>query len=172
MFALVGVVSGVRHRRWNVLAYLAAVGLGVSLVNNALKWSIDRERPDIARLTGYGGSSFPSGHTAAAAACWAALALVAFRFRPAQIRWVGAIGALVITVGVAASRVLLGVHWLTDVIAGSLVGWAWFTSVTLAFGGRLLRLGEPAERIARRTATDPDDPPSTPPLESAVEHTS
>ncbi len=55
---------------------------------------------------------------------------------------------MVITVAVAASRVLLGVHWLTDVIAGATVGWAWFFVITLVFGGRILRFGEPAERIA------------------------
>jgi membrane-associated phospholipid phosphatase len=59
----------------------------------------------------------------------------------------------VITLLVAASRVLLGVHWLTDVIAGALTGWTWFVLVTLIFGGRILRFGEPAERVADGTST-------------------
>ena len=59
-----------------------------------------------------------------------------------------------IAAAVAASRVLLGVHWLTDVIAGVVVGWTWFLLSTIAFGGRSLRLGEPAERIAAE-APDP-----------------
>ena len=49
---------------------------------------------------------------------------------------------------VAASRALLGVHWLTDVVAGLAVGWTWFFLVAVIFGGRLQRFGEPAERVA------------------------
>jgi undecaprenyl-diphosphatase len=54
----------------------------------------------------------------------------------------------VITFAVAASRALLGVHWLTDVVAGVAVGWGWFLLVALVFGGRIQRLGEPVERAA------------------------
>jgi undecaprenyl-diphosphatase len=49
---------------------------------------------------------------------------------------------------VAASRALLGVHWLTDVVAGLAVGWTWFFVVAVIFGGRLQRFGEPTERLA------------------------
>ena len=61
---------------------------------------------------------------------------------------------------VASTRVLLGVHWLTDVMAGICLGWAWFALCSIAFGGRLLRFGAPAntavdtaERIAEPVST-------------------
>ncbi len=148
IMASIGVYVGVRSKDWGPMLYLATVGLGISLLNNGLKLLIDRERPDIAQLTGHAGSSFPSGHSAAAAACWAAIALVLARRAGPLTRSLVSFAALVIAVGVAASRVLLGVHWVTDAVAGVLVGWTWFFVVTVVFGGRLLRLGEPVERLA------------------------
>jgi membrane-associated phospholipid phosphatase len=54
-----------------------------------------------------------------------------------------------IAVAVAASRVLLDVHWLSDVIAGLALGWGWFAVCAIAFGGRILRFGVAAETAAR-----------------------
>src|SRR5262245_38835025 len=130
VMAVIGIVLAWRHRRITVLGYFAAVGIGVSLLNNGLKHLVHRERPAVLQLTSYGGYSFPSGHTAAAAACWAAIALVLARKWGRAGRRGAAVGALVITLAVAASRVLLGVHWLTDVIAGAITGWTWFVLVT------------------------------------------
>ena len=47
-----------------------------------------------------------------------------------------AAGAVLIAVAVAASRALLGVHWLTDIIGGLALGWGWFALVVLAFRTR------------------------------------
>lgn len=148
VMALIGAYHGVRRKTWGPALYLAIVGLGVTSINNGLKLIIDRDRPDIAQLAGHAGSSFPSGHSAAAAACWAAIALVVARRSSRRGRLIAGTLAAVTAAAVAASRVLLGVHWLTDVVAGVVVGWTWFLLSTIAFGGRSLRLGEPAERIA------------------------
>jgi undecaprenyl-diphosphatase len=148
LMVVIGALEAWRFRRIAVLGYFAAIGLGVSLLNNGLKHLVQRERPAVLNLTSFGGYSFPSGHTAAAAACWAAIALVVARRWKRRGRFFAALVALGITLAVAASRVLLGVHWLTDVIAGAITGWTWFLLVTVLFGGRILRFGEPAERIA------------------------
>jgi membrane-associated phospholipid phosphatase len=50
------------------------------------------------------------------------------------------------------SRVLLDVHWLSDVIAGLSLGWAWFAFCVIAFGGRLLRFAAPLQRDTRVAA--------------------
>ena len=147
VMALLGVYHGVRRRDWGPAAYLAVVGIGVSALNNGLKLLIDRDRPDIAQLSGYSSSSFPSGHTAAAAACWAAIALVAARDRSRTTRTMWSFAAIAIAVIVAATRAFLGVHWVSDVIAGIFVGWTWFFVTTMVFGGRILRFAEPVDRI-------------------------
>ena len=56
-----------------------------------------------------------------------------------------------LAVAVAASRVLLDVHWLSDVVAGLALGWAWFAVCAVAVGGRLLRFGAPAEPVVQPT---------------------
>jgi undecaprenyl-diphosphatase len=53
--------------------------------------------------------------------------------------------AVAIAVAVACSRVLLGVHWFSDAIAGLLLGWTWFGLVAVAYGGRVLKFGAPAK---------------------------
>jgi undecaprenyl-diphosphatase len=167
VMAVVGLVVAFRHRRhdhprWAVLGFLLTAGVGIVIVNNVLKWLVDRDRPAVEHLSSAGGSSFPSGHSAAAAACWAAIALVAARRLPAGRRRWAAAGAVAIAVAVASSRVLLGVHWLTDVIAGVIVGWTWFFVVALVFGGRLQRFGHPAVEVAQQASSTAGTPTGTP----------
>lgn len=155
----VGTFVAWRRRRPAVYGYLALVGAGVVVLNNGLKLLVDRPRPDVFQATHFSGSSFPSGHSASAAACWAAIMLVLAVGWRRPARRAAAVLAVLIAGVVAATRVVLGVHWLSDVVAGLAVGWTWFFVVTLLFGGRLLRFGEPAERIAR--APQPPDRPET-----------
>jgi undecaprenyl-diphosphatase len=147
-----GVLEWVERRRLAVLAFLVMVVAGQNLIANLVKVLVDRERPPVPHLAASSGFSFPSGHTAAAAATWAAVALVLGRGRPLPVKaWLGA-GAALLTVAVAASRVLLGVHWLTDVIGGAALGFGWFVVCSVAFGGALLQFGAPAERVEAEEA--------------------
>src|SRR5215211_3090521 len=147
-----GVLEWVERRRLAVLAFLVTVVVGQNLIANAVKELVDRARPPVPHLAPSSGFSFPSGHTAAAAATWAAVALVLGRGRPPRVQaWLAA-GAALITVAVAASRVLLGVHWLTDVIGGAALGFGWFVVCSVAFGGALLHFGAPAERVEAEEA--------------------
>jgi membrane-associated phospholipid phosphatase len=159
----VGIVDYIRHRRRDVLLFLLVVGVGQVLLTNGLKELVGRERPPVPHLSSAGGPSFPSGHSASAAACWAAVALVLSRHWSHRARGLAAGAAASVAAAVAASRALLGVHWLTDIVAGVALGWGWFTLVAIAFGGRLQRLGEPAERATARAHTDAvrRDAPST-----------
>jgi membrane-associated phospholipid phosphatase len=133
---------------WRTALFLLVVIGGDKLLTTTVKELVDRVRPDLNPIAETLGPSFPSGHSSTAAALWAAVALVASR-------WLGrgAVPALAglavgVAVAVAASRVLLDVHWLTDVIGGLALGWAWFALCAVAFGGRVLRFGATARAAA------------------------
>ena len=173
--AALGVLEWVERRRLAVLAFLLMVVVGQNLIANTVKELVDRERPPVPHLAPSSGFSFPSGHTAAAAATWAAVALVLGRGRPLPVKAMLATGAALVTVAVAASRVLLGVHWLTDVIGGAALGFGWFVVCSVAFGGALLHFGAPAERVeaeeARLSGVRTQQPPprGAPPMPEHAE---
>ena len=163
-----GLLEWLRRRRLAVLAFLLMVVAGQNLIANTVKALVDRERPPVPHLAPSSGFSFPAGHTAAAAATWAAVALVLGRGRPLQVKALLAAGAALLTAAVAASRVLLGVHWLTDVIGGAALGFGWFVVCAVAFGGALLHFGAPAERVEAEEARLSGDQPAPPPRSQSM----
>ena len=141
-----------RDRRWEVPVFVVVTMIGQFLVSNCIKWTVDRARPDLSNLTGFAGTSFPSGHAVAGAAVWMSAAFLLGRDRPRAVRATLVGVAVALGVGVAGTRVALGVHWTTDVVAGVVIGWAWFAACAIVFGGRDLRAGEPVE-VARDAAS-------------------
>ena len=119
-----GTLLYVVYRRCHALG---VVLLSAAFARPALEWAlkelVGRPRPDFERLVPGLGPSFPSGHVMAAVALWglvpAVVALVTHRRR---LWWasVGVSGAAVALV--AASRIYLGVHWLSDVVGALLLG--------------------------------------------------
>ncbi|WP_244925063.1 phosphatase PAP2 family protein [Actinomyces bowdenii] len=135
---------------------LAAAMIGSSLLTVALKLLFARERPSTHTLLGDPALtlSFPSGHsfnTAVFAGALAGCALLGGAGRlGGALAVVAAVGT---TAMVGASRVYLGYHWLTDVLAGWSLGAAWLCLVALAvlwLQGRRHRPGEAPE--AERSA--------------------
>ncbi|MGH2635729.1 MAG: phosphatase PAP2 family protein [Actinomycetota bacterium] len=145
-----------RWRRPAVPLFLVSVVLGQILISNTIKLAIDRARPELRPRADFTGTSFPSGHTTAAAATYLAVALVLAIGSSPKARAVLASCGIAIGVAVGCTRVLLGVHWFSDAMAGLAIGWSWFGLCAVAFGGRLLKFGAPA-KVA---ATPPPDPPS------------
>jgi membrane-associated phospholipid phosphatase len=160
VLALAGAVFGIwRYRKPSILLFLTIVVGGQFALMNLIKLTVERARPDIRPSGVFSGSSFPSGHSTAAAATFAALALMLGLWSPADRRALLMGVAVSIAVAVACSRVLLGVHWFSDAIAGLALGWSWFAFCAVAFGGRLLNFGEPAEEVAEvLSETAGDDP--------------
>jgi membrane-associated phospholipid phosphatase len=150
------VIEWFRVRNPWVPVFLLVVTLGDTLVTSTIKELIDRARPTIDPVAATLGPSFPSGHSSTAAAFYAALALLAGRRRSASAKAVLVGVAVGIAAAVASSRVLLDLHWVSDVIAGLALGWGWFAVCTIAFGGWMLKLGAPVEQAA---AAAPAQPP-------------
>ena len=132
-----------------VIPFVVAVMGGEEILTLTVKDLANRVRPAFNPAAATLGPSFPSGHSATAAAFYACAALLIGRRRGRPARALLAGLAVGLAVAVAASRVLLDVHWLTDVIAGLALGWAWFSVCSIAFGGRLLRFGAGAETAAQ-----------------------
>jgi membrane-associated phospholipid phosphatase len=152
------VVAAIAWRRGSrrlAVPFLIAVVAGDKLLTTAVKELVDRARPTLNPIAETLGPSFPSGHSSTAAAFFAAAALVLGAGRGAAARAALAGGAVGLAVAVACSRVLLGVHWLSDVVAGLALGWAWFAVCAIAFGGRMLTFGATAARVRVESRSRP-----------------
>jgi undecaprenyl-diphosphatase len=123
---LVVVLAWRRRPDLAIGAATAIIGSWVT-VNLLLKPLVDRGRPPFAdQLVHPGGGSFPSGHAANAAAVWFTFAWVVACLTPSRAAKVAVwTGAVVIVAVVGVSRLYLGVHWPTDVVAGWCIGAAW-----------------------------------------------
>ena len=108
------------RRRGEALLVAASVVCGALLIY-LLKLLVGRARPALWEAQWYWGSSFPSGHTLAMAAFATAAALVAGRLWPAT-RMPALVLALVWVLLVGFSRLVLGVHWPTDVVVAACLG--------------------------------------------------
>lgn len=101
--------------------------VGVLIVNQVFKFLIQRPRPDEEyRLIEQGGYSFPSGHSMCSMAFYGFLVYLAFRYiKNAKVRIfaTAGLGALVLLIGF--SRIYLGVHYASDVVAGFLLSLAY-----------------------------------------------
>lgn len=139
-FAVVLVVVDLRRsrNRWGFL-FLLTVLLGIEVLTIGLKDLVGRLRPTLDPAAARLGPSFPSGHSSTSAAFYAAGALLLGRAQRRPVRHMLIAAAAAAAVAVASSRVLLDLHWLSDVIGGLSLGWGWFALCGVAFGGRILR---------------------------------
>ncbi|MCB8838885.1 phosphatase PAP2 family protein [Aurantimonas sp. VKM B-3413] len=121
--ALYLLFSGKRRSMWLVLA---AIGSG-QMMGRLLKMGFDRPRPDLVPHGSYVyTASFPSGHSMMSAIVYLTLATLVARVEPRRrVRAYLITCACFLTILVGVSRVYLGVHWPSDVLAGWTAGAAW-----------------------------------------------
>lgn len=119
-------ILGVKMRdKWGVLFYLVAVG-GGSLLTVLLKHFFSRERPSINETIDAVGYSFPSGHSMGSLIFYGFLIYLVIRTgQKPWVRWATVIGLSVLIVLIGVSRIYLGAHFPSDVIAGYIAGTIW-----------------------------------------------
>ncbi|MEV0188184.1 phosphatase PAP2 family protein [Kitasatospora purpeofusca] len=121
---------------WRLAVWAAATVTASGLTGLAVKVAVARARPALPDpLTHAAGFSFPSGHAMTAATCCAVLLLV---FAPVLgRRWlpVARTAAVISVLGVGCTRIALGAHWVSDVLAGWMLGSALVAATAWAFEG-------------------------------------
>lgn len=109
-------------RHWQGAVVLLLSVLVTQVVVDVLKGVVARPRPGDGPVADPASFSFPSGHSATAVALYLTLALVAVHALRGPARVVAAVAGLMLVATIGASRVYLGVHYPTDVVAGWLTG--------------------------------------------------
>lgn len=130
----IAVVSLLIRRQVRLAVYLVVTGVGALFLDPSLKTLVGRLRPVVeVPVAGAPGNSFPSGHALGSMVAYGALLLI---FLPAvRRRWRTAVIALVavLIVAVGVTRTALGVHFVSDVLAGWLLGAVWIAVTAHAF---------------------------------------
>ena len=141
VFPVGALLAVIASRRSHSLAWVIVVTVAARpAVEWLLKDIVARPRPDGARLVTGTGYSYPSGHVLAVVATWAFLPMVVALYTHRRAVWWAALAAAATIVALVTwSRVWLGVHWVSDVVAGLLLAFvalsaaeAWLTRLALA----------------------------------------
>ncbi len=155
--AIVTIILAMRREfGWAIyLVFASSVG---GLLVWRLKGYFARARPDlVVAIRQAHGYSFPSGHAMGSMITCGALAYVAFRhFKTWRAKAAALAGAATLILAISFSRIYLGVHWISDIMAGLTAGFLWITVVTVAFEStRRIRM---IRELRRRAATTPASP--------------
>ncbi|MFI8339242.1 phosphatase PAP2 family protein [Streptomyces sp. NPDC085639] len=172
LVALLVVWLAVRGAR-RLAVWAAVTAGGSALIGYLAKIAVERARPHlpdpVAHAPGY---SFPSGHAMTAFTSCAVLLLVLLPLVPRAWRPLPWALAVLTVVGVSYTRVALGVHWVSDVVGGWLLGLATVTATTLVFEAWRADTGRPRAAVTdglEPELTDPD-PEAVPPGGAPTRH--
>jgi undecaprenyl-diphosphatase len=134
------------RRRLAIFLVVAVVGGG--LVDTAVKLAVNRPRPQLDHPLAHAiGKSFPSGHSMSSIITYGVLLLVFLPVLPRVWRMVATVLAVLLVLAIGVSRLMLGVHFVSDVIGGWILGLAWLTAVTAAFSIWRKETGKPAVHV-------------------------
>ena len=123
-----------RRGRRRLALFLVVTVVGGGLVDSAVKILVDRPRPivDHPVATAFG-KSFPSGHSMSSTVTYGALLLVFLPVLQKRRRIAALAAAVALVLAIGCSRLLLGLHFVTDVVGGYVLGLAWLAAAVAAF---------------------------------------
>jgi undecaprenyl-diphosphatase len=158
-----------RHKHSALLLVFAA--LGSLVLNNLLKAGFSRPRPEVVTWATHASFySFPSGHAMSATVVYSTVAYLAARLQRTHAARIAVMTtALVLILLICVSRLYLGVHFPSDVIAGVTIGFAWTGFCMAALEGIQLYARRSAPELLREEKPAPEAPPAPEITESATE---
>jgi undecaprenyl-diphosphatase len=120
---IVGIILFIRKDWWRLLALFLAVAIGQAVIN-ILKVAFLKPRPETEMYVfSY---SFPSGHVFSATVIYGFCIYLTFHFiRNTTVKWIVSTLLAFLILLIGFSRIYLGVHWLSDTLAGYVTGFAW-----------------------------------------------
>ncbi len=133
-----------RHAVWLFVTVFGGAALGL-----AMKTIVGRARPALPDpVSTAPGMSFPSGHALGASIGCCVLLLLTLRLLPRRGRVAAVLAAVLVVSAVAVARVVLGVHFVSDVLAGITLGIAWVAVTTWAYAAWRRETGQPVAKAA------------------------
>lgn len=134
VLVVAAIVHAARRRQRRLVWFLVVTPLGGGIVDSLVKLAVDRPRPVVDHpITTALGKSFPSGHAMSSFVTYGALLLVFLPVVTGRRRHLVAATTTILVLGIGASRLLLGVHFLSDVVGGWVLGLAWLVAAVAAF---------------------------------------
>jgi len=116
------IIFWIKNKREAAIVYTTILLLSLGL-NNLIKFAVHRPRPTILPLENFSFYSFPSGHVMNATVFYGLLAYFIFHYtRNKKLGAIGYVGAIIMVIMIGFSRLYLGAHYLTDVLAGLIAG--------------------------------------------------
>jgi undecaprenyl-diphosphatase len=133
------------------VAFLVLTVLGGGIVDSLVKMLVNRPRPHVDHpIQTAMGKSFPSGHSMSSLICYGALLVIFLPVltRPRDRR-IAVVATCVLVLAIGLSRLMLGVHFVTDVLGGYVLGAAWLAGAVAIFEvWRIERGKRPTEPLA------------------------
>ncbi len=133
-----------RHHGTRLALFLVVTTALGGLLDTSVKLAVNRSRPSLVDPVATAmGKSFPSGHAMGSTVVYGALLLVFLPLIPRRRRLVVVMAAVMVVLAIGFSRLALGVHYISDVLGGYVLGLAWLTASAAAFSIWRVERGRP-----------------------------